>query len=59
MCSCVYSEMFTIYIYIYIYHFIFPKIDKRGAGIKAGGGLKIFQKTKKRGEDYAVLKSRH
>ena len=30
------------------YHFIFPKINKRGVGIKAGG-WKIFQKLTSRG----------
>ena len=34
--------LFRNYVY---YHFIFPKINKRGAGIRAGGrGWKIFQK---------------
>ena len=30
------------------YHFIFPKINKRGAGIRAGG-LQNFSKINKRG----------
>ena len=38
------------------YHFIFPKINKRGVGIRAGG-LKSFSKIDKRGDDYSVLES--
>ena len=34
-------RLFRNYVY---YHFIFPKINKRGAGIKEGRGWKIFQK---------------
>ena len=34
-------RLFRNYVY---YHFIFPKINKRGVGIRAGGGWKIFQK---------------
>ena len=34
-------RLFRNYVY---YHFIFPKIDKRGVGIRAGGGWKNFQK---------------
>ena len=33
--------------YVY-YHFIFPKINKRGVGIRAGG-LENFSKINKRG----------
>ena len=32
------------------YHFIFPKINERGVGIKAGGGLENFSKICKRAE---------
>ena len=39
------------------YNFIFPKIDKRGVGIRAGG-LENFSKINKRGgDDYSVLES--
>ena len=35
-------RLFRNYVY---YHFIFPKINKRGVGIRAGGGgWNIFQK---------------
>ena len=39
-------RLFRNYVY---YHFIFPKINKRGAGIRAGG-LENFSKINKRGE---------
>ena len=46
-------RLFRNYVY---YHFIFPKINKRGVGIR--GGWKIFQKSKSRGgDDYLVLES--
>ena len=39
-------------------HFIFPKICKRGAGIRAGGGgLEKCSKIDKRGGHYSVLES--
>ena len=38
--------LFRNYVY---YHFIFPKINKRGVGIRAGGGLENFSKINKRG----------
>ena len=34
----------------------FPRIDKRGAGIKVGG-LENVSKIDKRGDDYSVLES--
>ena len=36
--------------------FHFPKINKRGVGIRAGG-LENFSKINKRGDDYSVLES--
>ena len=38
-------RLFRNYVY---YHFIFPKINKRGVGIRAGG-LENFSKINKRG----------
>ena len=47
-------RLFRNYVY---YHFIFPKINKRGVGIRAGG-LENFSKINKRGGgDYSVLES--
>ena len=46
-------RLFRNYVY---YHFIFPKINKRGVGIRAGG-LENFSKINKRGDDYSVLES--
>ena len=40
------------------YKFIFPKINKRGVGIRAGE-LENFSKINKRGgDDYSVLESK-
>ena len=41
-------RLFRNYVY---YHFIFPKINKRGVGIRAGGGggLENFSKINKQG----------
>ena len=49
---------FLVFIQKYVYyHFIFPKINKRGVGIRAGG-LENFSKINKRGgDDYSVLES--
>ena len=47
-------RLFRNYVY---YHFIFPKINKRGVGIRVGG-LENFSKINKRGgDDYSVLES--
>ena len=47
-------RLFRNYVY---YHFIFPKINKRGVGIRAGG-LENFSKINNRGgDDYSVLES--
>ena len=46
-------RLFRNYVY---YHFIFPKINKRGVGITAGG-WKIFQKLISGRDDYSVLES--
>ena len=47
-------RLFRNYVY---YHFIFPKINKRGVGIRAGG-LENFSKINKRGgDDYSVFES--
>ena len=50
-------RLFRNYVY---YHFIFSKINKRGAGIRAGGGgWKIFHKLiSGGGDDYSVLESK-
>ena len=49
---------FLVFIQKYVYyHFIFPKINKRGVGIREGG-LENFSKINKRGgDDYSVLES--
>ena len=52
-------RLFLAFIQNYVYyHFIFPKIDERGVGIRAGR-LETFSKINKRGgDDYSVLQSR-
>ena len=47
-------RLFRNYVY---YHFILPKIDKRGVGIRAGG-LKNFSKINKRGGGTIIRYSR-
>ena len=50
-------HLFRNYVY---YHFILPKINKRGAGIRVGEGCKIFQKLiSGGGDDYSVFESRN
>ena len=48
-------RLFRNYVY---YRFTFPKINKRGVGIRAGG-LENFSKINKQGgDDYSVLESK-
>ena len=48
-------HLFRNYAY---YYFIFPKINERGAGIRAEGGWKIVQKLiRGGGDDHSVLES--
>ena len=48
-------RLFRNYVY---YHFIFPKINKRGDGIRAGARWKFFYKLiSGGGDDYSVLES--
>ena len=49
---------FLVFIQKYVYyHFIFPKINKRGVGIRAGG-LENFSKINKRGGGTIIRYSR-
>ena len=44
-CSMHFLRLFLAFIQkLCFYHFIFPKINKRGAEIKVGRGREIFQK---------------
>ena len=55
--ECPSSDSFLRLFRNYVYsHFIFPKINNRGVGIRARG-LENFSKSNKRGDDYSVLKS--
>ena len=50
--SCVYSKITSNIISF------FQKLIKKGVGIRARGGWKIFQELISGGDDYSVLKSR-